>query len=284
MRSPLIDVATLIAWRQESDPPLVIVDCRADLADPDAGRRAWLNGHIPGAVFADLEHDMSGPPVTNRGRHPLPTDSALSAFLGQLGITRASRVVAYDAHGGAFAARFWWLARYAGVESAHVLNGGLAAWSKEIGALELGIHENRTREFGEVAMAMPVLTLAELDPAVSVLLDAREARRYRGEFEPIDPVAGHIPGAFNHPFVNNLDEEGCFKSSAQLKAGFEAALGRTPDADTVHYCGSGVTACHNILAQVAAGLPVPYLYAGSFSEWCNTDGCEVETGPGPGPA
>lgn len=293
MFGPLVDAPTLMRWLQiGNDPesagnssppgPLRIVDCRADLSDPDAGRKAFEAGHIIGAVFADLEKDMSGPPVTNRGRHPLPTDEALAALLGRLAIDSETCVIAYDAHGGAFAARLWWLARYAGVARVAVLDGGLPAWQAVGGVLETGAVTVSPAvspvTFGPVAAAMPVVGIEDLDPSTMTLVDAREPRRYRGEFEPIDPVGGHIPGAFNHPFATNLEENGCFKSPDRLLASFRTALGRLPDDETVHYCGSGVTGCHNVLAQEVAGLPTPKLYAGSFSEWCRTDGCVVETG------
>lgn len=280
MIGPLVDAPTLMTWMADDSPSgtLRVVDCRADLFDHDAGRRAWFAGHIPGAVFADLEKDMSGPPVTNRGRHPLPTDAALSEMLGRLGIHRDTRVVAYDAHGGAFAARLWWLARYAGVAAVAVLDGGLPAWEAAGGALETTPVSVTPVTFGAVAAAMPLVTIDQVDPSTMTLVDAREPRRYRGEFEPIDPIGGHLPGAFNHPFADNLDTGGVFRDADALRTLFMTTLGRLPDAETVHYCGSGVTGCHNVLAQEAAGLPTPRLYAGSFSEWCRTPDCVVESG------
>ena len=261
------ELAALVEGRVTA-PPLVIADCRASLADPGAGRAAFEAGHIPGAVHLDLETDLSGPPVTNRGRHPLPTDAALAATFSRIGLKRQSQLVAYDSDGGAFAARLWWLARYAGVESAAVLDGGLAAWRAAGGALEKTGRTPTPSEFGSPARAFEVVTLDALEPERYRLVDARDAARYRGEVEPIDPRAGHIPGAVNHPFKANLDGDGRFLPPAELGARLTAALGVPPDGETVHYCGSGVTACHNILAQVIAGFPTPILYAGSFSEWC----------------
>lgn len=261
------ELAALVEGRVAA-PPLVIADCRASLADPGAGRAAFEAGHLPGAVHLDLETDLSGPPVTNCGRHPLPTDEALSATFSRIGLTRDNQLVAYDSDGGAFAARLWWLARYAGVECAAVLDGGLPAWQAAGYALETTESPPTPSAFGPPVRALEVVTLDALAPEQRRLVDARDAARYRGEVEPIDPRAGHIPGAVNHPFKANLDGDGRFLPPEALGARLTAALGAPPDAETVHYCGSGVTACHNILAQVIAGFPTPILYAGSFSEWC----------------
>lgn len=261
------ELAALVADPSRAER-LLIADCRASLADPDAGRAAYDAGHVPGAVHLSLETDLSGPPVTNAGRHPLPTDEALAALFSRLGVTRDTQIVAYDADGGAFAARLWWLARYAGIECAAVLDGGLPAWEAEGRPLTDDVPVRSPGDFGPSARAMPLVTLEAIVPGTSELVDARDPARYRGEVEPIDPRAGHIPGALNHPFKANLDAAGRFLPGEEIGTRLTAALGRPPSAATIHYCGSGVTACHNVLAQVLAGFPAPILYAGSFSEWC----------------
>ena len=249
--------------------PCVVVDCRFKLTAPEAGRAAYRAGHIPGAVYADLDRDLSGPPVTDRGRHPLPAPETLAALFGRFGIAPGVQVVGYDDLGGMMAARLWWMLRYLGHAAAAVLDGGIARWTAEGRPLETVDRTPVPAAFAGGADRARLVTLDEVPAVAAALVDAREAPRYRGEVEPIDPRAGHIPGARNHPWPTNLRADGSFKSPAELQEAFRASLGTLPDGATVHYCGSGVSACHNVLAQVHAGLAEPRLYCGSWSEWCS---------------
>jgi thiosulfate/3-mercaptopyruvate sulfurtransferase len=269
MHRTLIDTQTLArhvvprtasGWR--------VVDCRAVLQNPDEARAAYAAGHLPGAVFADLEEDLSGSVVPgSTGRHPLPDRAALAARLSAWGIGNDTQIVAYDAGPGMFAARLWWLVRWLGHDAVAVLDGGLAAWQRAgmpvstdtpaIEPAEFAVRDPLTHVVStrEVAAALPDLEL----------LDARDEARFRAEQEPIDPVAGHIPGAYCLPFQGNLRGDGSFRAADELRTRFapHVASGRP----VVCYCGSGVTAAHNVLAMVHGGLPEPALYAGSWSEW-----------------
>jgi thiosulfate/3-mercaptopyruvate sulfurtransferase len=264
--SALISVDSLAASLAE--PHLVIVDCRASLQDLAAGRRAYDQGHLPRAVFADLLQDLSGPVESGKtGRHPLPE---LDAFVGRLrgwGISSDSQVVVYDDAGGAFAARLWWMLRWLGHDAVAVLDGGFQAW---VAAGQPVTAEVSLRPVGDFTPAprQRLLAFADelLQSAPRKLFDARAPERFRGDVEPIDPVAGHIPGAENLPFAENL-REGRFRSPAELRARLDAALAGTAPEEAIVYCGSGVTACHDVLAFAHAGLPLPRLYAGSWSEW-----------------
>ncbi|GHD63623.1 sulfurtransferase [Jeongeupia chitinilytica] len=250
----------------------VVVDCRHDLGDPEAGNRAYLSGHIPGAVFAHLDSDLSGPKTGRNGRHPLPTVEALTAWLGRMGITPQTRVVAYDASGGMFAARLWWLLRWLGHEHVAVLDGGWQAWleaglpaSIEVPEPTAAVYNARPR--GDLAVGMAQIR-ANLDAPAFLVVDARSPDRFRGLGETIDPVGGHIPGAANRFFQHNLDAGGRFKSAGTLRNEWREVIGSRSPADIVCQCGSGVTACHNLLALELAGLSGARLYAGSWSEWC----------------
>jgi thiosulfate/3-mercaptopyruvate sulfurtransferase len=267
------------------DPSLAIVDCRHDLADPKAGERAFLAARIPGARFAHLDRDLSDLTRRGHGRHPLPAAERFAAVLARLGIGPATQVVAYDADAGQYAARLWWMCRALGMPQPLLLDGGLAAW---VGAgLPLASGEPlvppprppwkaRYAEgsYLETAALLPLLAEDRV-----LLLDARARERFRGEVEPIDPVAGHIPGARNRPFGENL-QGGRFKDPGQLRAEFAALLGGRPAAEVVHMCGSGVTACHNLLAMELAGLPGSRLYADSWSGWIGDRRRAVASGDG----
>lgn len=249
-------------------PTLRIVDCRASLQNPEAGRDLYLASHVPGATFADLLRDLSGPIVPGQtGRHPLP---ALDRFVDKLrswGIGKLSQVVAYDDAGGAFAARLWWMLRWLGHDAVAVLDGGFPAWVAEGRPVSAEPPLLVAGDFTARPRAELLVSAAELAQSrAGKLFDARAPERYRGDVEPIDPVAGHIPGAENLPFAENL-RDGRFKSPAELRQRLAAALGETQPEDAVVYCGSGVTACHDVLAFAHAGLPLPKLYAGSWSEW-----------------
>lgn len=251
-----------------------VLDARFDLARPDAGAEAFLAGHLPGAQYVHLDRELSAKgdvPALCGGRHPLPTREHFAATVARLGITPATPVVVYDAQGGMFAARVWWMLRWIGHEAAAVLDGGVAAWTAVGGALETGETESTAP-----AAAYPlsseagqrVITADALQAQLGrlTLIDARAPERYRGDVEPLDPVAGHIPGAVNRPFSANLDADGRFQAPETLRAAFAPLLGT---GEIVHQCGSGVTACHNLLAMEIAGLPAATLYAGSWSEWCH---------------
>ena len=266
---PLVTVAELAAACAE--PDLVIVDCRFDLGDPAAGRAAYLEAHIPGAHYADLARDLSGPPATDRGRHPLPPPARLAAVFSALGIETATAVVAYDDSGGMIAARLWWMLRYLGHARIAVLDGGWQTWVSAGAAIASGDEPAAPRRFSAAPRPDRLVTLGEVAQS-ACLVDARAPARYRGEFEPIDKHAGHIPGARNHCWQNNLGPDGRFLERVTLERQLAASLGILPDSATVHYCGSGVSACHNVLAQVLAGLPEPRLYCGSWSEWCGDGG------------
>ncbi|MDH5830707.1 sulfurtransferase [Luteimonas sp. M1R5S18] len=261
-------------------PDVVVVDCRASLADPDAGERAWRAAHMPGARHAHLERDLSRRGPAGEGRHPWPRAEAFTAQLGAWGIGRETRVVAYDESDGAFAARLWGLLHMLGHPRAAVLDGGWAAWTA------LGLPRD-----AEVPAVVPARYAGDFDVARlldgkqvqahlaggGVLVDARAPQRFRGEVEPIDAVAGHVPGAVNRPYTANLDG-GRFRPAPQLRAEFEALLGGRAPRELVAMCGSGVTACHHLLAMEHAGLPGARLYTGSWSGWIADPARPVATG------
>ena len=269
----LIDVDSL----QEllGGPRLAIVDCRFDLMNPEAGKQAYLRAHIPGARYADLDRDLSAPVGPRTGRHPLPPPAAFANRLGAMGIGDDAQVIAYDEANGSLAARLWWMLRWLGHGAVAVLDGGFKAWTARGGALESGQPTLRPEHFtprvGANDVAQAVLGSAELELALrdskTLLVDARAAERYAGTVEPIDSVAGHIPGAVNHPFSANLAADGRFLPAAELKRRWQERLGNADAANLVAMCGSGVTACHNLLSLEVAGLTGGKLYAGSWSEW-----------------
>ena len=267
---------------------VLLCDCRFDLANPEAGRKAYEESHIPGAIYVDLDQDMSGSKTGSNGRHPLPSPEAWAKTKARLGISPNTLVVAYDKQGSVYASRLWWMLKWLGHDAVAVLNGGLQAWEASGGQVESGEPQDLsvTKTAAETFELKPALrewvSTSELAPQVGrpslTLIDARGAARYRGEVEPIDPVAGHIPGALNRPFTDNLNADGFFKSTEQLRAEFESILaGRDPQT-VVHHCGSGVSAVPNILAMELAGLGVTRLYPGSWSEWCNTPGMACAKG------
>jgi thiosulfate/3-mercaptopyruvate sulfurtransferase len=282
MHTTLITPAELAA--NVDHPNWVIVDCRHDLMNPSAGRDGYAIGHIRNALFADLDRQLSGAKQgadgVFRGRHPLPERAALIDALRSWGINPDSQVVAYDAHGGMFAARLWWLLRWVGHAAVAVLDGGLAAWQAQ--GLPMS-DQAPGRAPGSIAERAPLVgTVAAADVQANLargartVIDARAPDRYRGENETMDPVGGHIPGAKNRFFKDNLAADGRFKNAAQLKADF-AALVDDPAA-AIMQCGSGVTACHNLLALEVAGMPGAALYPGSWSEWCADPARPVATG------
>ncbi len=282
MYTTLISAAELA--QHLMDPNWVIIDCRHDLMNPDAGRDDYALGHIQNASFAHLDRDLSGvktgPDGQFRGRHPLPQRAALIETLRGWGINDTSQVVAYDAHGGMFAARLWWLLRWVGHSGVAVLDGGLTAWQAEGLPLATDCAPQRAGDITEQTALVETVSaadiMANLNSQARTVLDARAPERYRGENETLDPVGGHIPGAKNRFFKDNLQADGRFKSAAQLQQEFAPLLGRASGA--IIQCGSGVTACHQLLALEVAGLPGAALYPGSWSEWCADPSRPVATG------
>jgi thiosulfate/3-mercaptopyruvate sulfurtransferase len=258
----------------------LIVDCGFDLADTAAGERAFEQGHLPGAVHVHLDHDLAGAKTGRNGRHPLPARADWAATLARLGVTPERAVVVYDAQGGMYAARAWWMLSWAGHRAASVLDGGLPAWKAIGGALEAGAVTPAAAPspypLGDSLVAAIDADALQKSLGRVTLLDARAGERYRGETEPLDKRAGHIPGARSRFFKDNLDAQGRFKPAAELHAAF-TAFGAAP-AQVVHQCGSGVTACHNLLAMEVAGLSGSRLYAGSWSEWSSDPARPVAVG------
>ena len=258
----------------------IILDCRHDLFDHKAGRIAYEQGHIKGAHFCNMETDTAGFHTGTNGRHPLPTREAWRDRLAAYGLRPDQQLVAYDAHGGQYAVRVWWMARWIGHRNVAVLNGGLPAWQANQGALCAGAIAADSKlpptELSLLTIGSSISRHVDADQLAlalqtqsSLLIDARAPARYAGKTEPLDPVAGHIPGAINHFYQDNLGPDGRFKNPEQLLEQFKLLIGPTAPAQVIHQCGSGVTACHNILAMELAGLPGSCLYPGSWSEWCS---------------
>ena len=277
MYRTLISVERLQQSRASQD--WVVIDCRFDLADPSKGYQLYKEGHIPHAQFLDLEQDLSSPIDSTSGRHPLPDLQKFREKLGKSGITARSQVVVYDDCGGAMAARLWWLLRCLGHEAVAVLDGGLPAWKQQAGDISTNVFlpikevyqetdvNTAAQDDGWKNLGMSVISSETLSRSlVDVqLVDARATPRFNGEVEPIDPIAGHVPGALNRPFLDNMTAAGIFKSADQLAQEWSSLV--DVDKSVVHMCGSGVTACHNILAMAHAGMINSVLYAGSWSEW-----------------
>lgn len=276
MHTTIVSVSELS--QRLDDAGWVVCDCRHDLADTEAGRRAYAESHIPGARFVHLDEDLSDPRTGRNGRHPLPAPEAFTRRLGRLGVSNSSQVVAYDASGGYYAARLWWMLRWLGHDAVAVLDGGWNAWMAAglpVTSKPAVIRPVSFKAHPRAGLAVDPETVAT---GTLLLLDARAPNRYRGENETLDPVAGHIPGAGNRFFQLNLDAAGHFRTPAELKRDFDALIERRPPSDIVHYCGSGVTACHNLLAMEIAGLAGSRLYPGSWSEWVSDPSRPVATG------
>ncbi|MSP98065.1 MAG: sulfurtransferase [Betaproteobacteria bacterium] len=277
----LIDSATLAKNLDDSD--CRIFDVRHDLANPALGRQQYTEGHIPGASFVDLDRELSGEKTGANGRHPLPLASDFMATLGEWGIRPAQQIVLYDASGGTYAGRLWWMLRWMGHYSVALLDGGFPKWEKEGRPVTAEVPHYAPSAYRGAPRAMHVdaaFVSANLGKSEVTVIDARAAGRFAGIGETIDPVGGHIPGALNRPFGENLGKDGCFKAPQVLAKEFAQLLGNRSPKQIVHQCGSGVSACHNILAMEIAGLAGSRLYPGSWSEWCSDPDRPVATGPG----
>ena len=254
-----------------SDPSLALFDVRHDLMHPERwGEDEYAKAHMPGAVFVHVDEDLSGPKNGVNGRHPLPTPEMAAQLFGRVGIDGTKQVVAYDQNNGVFASRLWWMLRWLGHEAVAVLDGGFAKWTREGRAVTREKSEPKPATF-VVRNVAPTVNSTGVEASLSrhtlLLIDARAPERFRGEVEPMDPVAGHIPGAVNRPASLNVTSSGVFKPANALRAEYQALLGGRPHSDVVHYCGSGVTSCHNVLAMQIAGMPATRIYPGSWSEW-----------------
>jgi thiosulfate/3-mercaptopyruvate sulfurtransferase len=281
MYTTLIEPAELVAVME--DPRCAILDCRFDLAQPDWGERVYAAGHIPHALYAHLDRDLAAAVHAASGRHPLPSPAQWSRTLSHWGIDAGVQVVAYDQGNGAYAARLWGLMRWVGHTNVAVLNGGYAVWLAAGLPVSTAFDVRAASHFTPHASALGTLDADAIERALAqqeiLLIDARAADRFAGENEKIDPVAGHIPGAKNQPFAGNLDAQGRFLSPSALRARWQAVLGARPASELVSMCGSGVTACHNLLALEIAGLPGARLYPGSWSEWIRDPGRPIARGP-----
>lgn len=273
----LIDAKSLAGLAGQAN--VVVVDCRFELANVDAGERSYREAHIPGAVYAHLDRDLAGSKTGTNGRHPLPDPQALAATFGRFGIDSTVQVVAYDQDSGMFASRLWWLLRWMGHEAVAVLDGGLTAWVRDGLTTRGGEESNSPRSFVGVPNDGMVADAATARDAAKDgrLVDARSPERFRGDVEPIDRVGGHIPGAVNRFFQTNL-AEGRFLSREMLRASLETSLAGVSGSDVVCYCGSGVTACHNLLSMEHAGISGGRLYPGSWSEWSADPNRPIERG------
>ena len=285
MFTTLITCAQLQAL-QQTGAPLMLIDCTADLMNPAAGHAQFLEAHLPGAIHADLDHDLSAQgdsESASGGRHPLPRREVFAQWLRQMGLHADMQVVVYDRNGQNFCGRLWWMLKWAGHAAVAVLDGGFSAWTQAGGSVDSGTATPRTPSDWTLRPALRTLVsadevLARLGQPDQTLIDARATPRYRGEVEPLDPVAGHIPGALNRPFSLNLDEQGLFKPATTLRAEFEALLAGRDPASVVHQCGSGVSAVPNLLAMEVAGFAPTRLFAGSWSEWCRDPSRPVAKG------
>jgi thiosulfate/3-mercaptopyruvate sulfurtransferase len=279
MHTLLISAAEL-QQRQAQGAPVVVIDCSFDLMKPEAADALFAEVHIAGAQQAHLDRDLSAKEAAqavNGGRHPLPRRELVAAWLGRIGVDNATQVVVYDRNGCNYCGRLWWMLKWLGHDAVAVLDGGLQAWQAAGGAVESGpARRLQAREFVLRAALRELVdtatVAARLGQAGQTLIDARGAPRYRGEVEPLDPVAGHIPGALNRPFTDNFNPDGRFKSADQLRAEWQAVLGSATAGSVVHQCGSGVSAVPNLIAMELAGFGATALYAGSWSEWSRTPG------------
>ncbi|MCS4295670.1 thiosulfate/3-mercaptopyruvate sulfurtransferase [Comamonas sp. BIGb0152] len=296
--SPLITVAQLQALQQSSPLQLMVFDCSFELAQPAAGAAQFAQAHIAGAIYANLDKDLSAPhgalshgqtitatdlgDPASGGRHPLPSRERFAVWLSQVGFRNDMQAVVYDRNGVNYAGRLWWMLKWAGHDAVAVLDGGLQAWQAAGGAIEAGESASHFQSNFELRPALRTLkTAAQVQQALGAqqtVVDARAPARYRGEVEPLDPVAGHIPGALNRLFTTNIGPDGRFKPAAELRAEFDALLAGHDPQTVVHQCGSGVSALPNLIAMEIAGYAPTALFAGSWSEWCSDPSRPVEKG------
>lgn len=296
MYTTLISAEQLMAL-QAAKARLMVFDCSFELMDPTSGEKQYLQSHIPGAVFADLDHALSDkgtpdkvsgepqphPGAASGGRHPLPSREKFAMWLSSVGFANDMQAVVYDRNGANYCGRLWWMLKWAGHDAVAVLDGGLQAWQAAGGAVRDGAEPSHFQS--NFALGTPLRRLAStedvaarLGQSAQTVVDARAPQRFRGEVEPLDPVAGHIPGALNRPFAQNIGADGRFKPAQQLRAEFEQLLGGRDPATVVHQCGSGVSAIPNLIAMELAGFAPTALYAGSWSEWCRNPLLPVEKG------
>ena len=269
------------AHTQIYNPAWRFFDCRFDLMKPESGREQYRTDHIPGASYVHLDEDLSSPIGPQTGRHPLPDVDTLIAKLSKWGVGNEMQVVVYDDNIGMFASRLWWLLRWLGHDKVAVLDGGYQAWKAQGHPVSAEVPQPKPADFTPQRQKGWIVTTHEimaLEEQGDTLLDARAPERYRGEVEPIDPVAGHIPGALNYPLTNSIGKDGLFKDTICLREQITAVIGEQGAPEVIHYCGSGVSACHNILAMEHAGLTGSKLYPGSWSEWIRDPVRRVEKG------
>lgn len=286
----LISVAQLQALQANRPQSLMVFDCSFDLANAAAGHEQYLQAHIPGAIHADLDKNLSvhavgadAPPTASGGRHPLPTRERFAIWLSQIGFRNDMQAVVYDRNGVNYAGRLWWMLKWLGHDAVAVLDGGWQAWQAAGGPAEAGIPPAHFQSNFELQPPLRELrTAAQVQAALGhasqTVIDARAPARYRGEVEPLDPIAGHIPGALNRPFTANIASNGMFKPAAELRSEFQQLLGNHDVTGVVHQCGSGVSALPNLIAMEIAGYAPAALFAGSWSEWCSDPSRPVETG------
>ena len=275
MYTTLIDFESLCAQLGNTD--LLIFDVRYDLMNKDAGREAYLSSHIPGAIYVDLHSDLSRPPSINMGRHPLPNIKSMNELFSELGVSGKKQVVVYDDVFGSFSSRLWWMLKYLQHDKVAVLDGGWQHWINLGGPISTKNEKRISSQFKGTELEKALVNIDQVSD-YDLIVDSRDSSRYRGEYEPIYKAAGHIPGAINRFWKKNIVDTGCFKDRHTLLKEFEQLFNEVLPEDSVFYCGSGVTACHNLLAVTHSGLSLPRLYAGSRSEWCATKGKPVAIG------
>jgi len=280
----LITAQALQAHLEQNPANVLVCDCRFDLVDPDLGQRAYEASHLPGAVYVDLGRSLSGEKNGRNGRHPLPEADVFAKFLATLGVNHDTLIVGVDAHGGLYGSRLWWLARWVGHANVVVLDGGMAAWEKA--GYTLTTAQPAARPLGNFKRSESLVVSVELanmqaglGRADRLIVDARAGDRFQGQNETLDPIAGHIPGAASRPVKDNLNDDGTFKAPEVLRAELSKLLGSHPAKDLVASCGSGVSACHLLLALELAGMSGGALYGGSWSEWSSQPNAPIETGP-----